>query len=229
MHDRRIVLPIFKVTSCVFISNLNNSIDAIQLPAFPPNNPSAGYWASNNCAMEYNIESTLICNDDEDKNANGKVEENCTGLQEVNQDSKCYPRGGKSTGFGSTEGCEGVSCKGSLYYSDQTRWAKEQWHTAGYVFGEYQKCMGPLNRTWLRFKATTYNIQKGDKTAAKLEICDDNESNKQWVKANERIDNRLGGDNGGECGEVDQIITWRWHIDTFRWDNTSNVDNKILV
>lgn len=52
--------------------------------------------------MEYNIESTLICNDDEDKNGNGKVVENCTGLQEVNQDSKCYPRGGKHTGSSST-------------------------------------------------------------------------------------------------------------------------------
>ena len=40
-----------------------------------------------------------------------------------------YARGGRHTGFGAPQGCEGVAYKGALYYSGATRWEKEQWHT----------------------------------------------------------------------------------------------------
>ena len=138
-----------------------------------------------------------------------------------------YARGGRHTGFGNPEGCEGVAYKGDLYYNGQTRWTKEQWHTGGYVFGDYQKGMGPLNGKWVGFKAIMYNIQDAGKTAVKLEIWLDKNNDNQWTKVNERVDNGGWGNNGGECGgQPDQIITWGGPIASYRWDSASNVDIK---
>lgn len=138
-----------------------------------------------------------------------------------------YARGGRHTGFGNPEGCEGVAYKGDLYYNGQTRWTKEQWHTGGYVFGDYQKGMDSLNGKWVGFKAIMYNIQDAGKTAVKLEIWLDKNNDNQWTKVNERIDNGGWGNNGGECGgQPDQIITWGGPIASFRWDSASNVDIK---
>lgn len=138
-----------------------------------------------------------------------------------------YARGGRHTGFGNPEGCEGVAYKGDLYYNGQTRWTKEQWHTGGYVFGDYQKGMGPLNGKWVGFKAIMYNIQDAGKIAVKLEIWLDRNNDNQWTKVNERVDNGGWGNNGGECGgQPDQIITWGGPIASYRWDSASNVDIK---
>jgi len=138
-----------------------------------------------------------------------------------------YARGGRHTGFGNPEGCEGVAYKGDLYYNGQTRWTKEQWHTGGYVFGDYQKGMGPLNGKWVGFKAIMYNIQEAGKTAVKLEIWLDKNNDNQWTKVNERIDNGGWGNTDGECGgKPDQIITWGGPIASFRWDSASDVDVK---
>jgi hypothetical protein len=138
-----------------------------------------------------------------------------------------YARGGRHTGFGYPEGCEGVAYKGDLYYNGQTRWTKEQWHTGGYVFGDYQKSMGPLNGKWVGFKAIMYNIQDAGKIAVKLEIWLDKNNDNKWTKVNERIDNGGWGNNDGECnGKPDQIITWGGPIGSFRWDSASDVDIK---
>jgi hypothetical protein len=154
-----------------------------------------------------------------------------TGYVKVNSGSgdnfAWYARGGKHTGFGNPEGCEGVAYKGGLYYNGETRWAKEQWHSGGYVFSEHLKSMGALNGKWVGFKTIMYNIQEGGKTAVKLEMWLDKDNNNQWVKVNERVDNGGWGNNGGECGgEPDQIITWGGPIATFRWDSASDVDIK---
>jgi hypothetical protein len=45
-----------------------------------------------------------------------------------------YARGGRHTGSGFPDGCEGTAYKGDLFYSSwNVRWAKEQWHVH-YVF-----------------------------------------------------------------------------------------------
>ena len=42
-----------------------------------------------------------------------------------------YARGGRHTGSGSPNGCEGAAYKGSLAYTGgDVRWAKEQWHVS---------------------------------------------------------------------------------------------------
>jgi hypothetical protein len=154
-----------------------------------------------------------------------------TGYVKVNSGSgdnfAWYARGGRHTGSGNPEGCEGVAYKGGLYYNGETRWAKEQWHSGGYVFSEHQKSMGPLNGKWVGFKTIMYNTQEAGKTGVKLEMWLDKDNNNQWVKVNERVDNGGWGNNGGECGgDPDQIITWGGPIATFRWDSASDVDIK---
>jgi hypothetical protein len=136
-----------------------------------------------------------------------------------------YARGGRHTGFGSPEGCEGVAYKGDLYFDGQTRWTKEQWHTGGYVFGDYQKSMGSIKGKWVGFKSIMYNTDQGGKTGVKLEIWLDKENNNHWIKVNEREDTGGWGNSGRECGGTpDQIITWGGPIATFRWDSASDVD-----
>ena len=136
-----------------------------------------------------------------------------------------YARGGRHTGFGSPEGCEGVAYKGDLYFDGQTRWTKEQWHTGGYVFSDYLKGMGSIKAKWVGFKSIMYNIDHSGKAGVKLEIWLDKENTNQWIKVNERVDTGGWGNNGRECGGTpDQIITWGGPIASFRWDSASDVD-----
>jgi hypothetical protein len=136
-----------------------------------------------------------------------------------------YARGGRHTGFGSPEGCEGVAYKADLYFDGQTRWTKEQWHTGGYVFSDYLKGMGSIKGKWVGFKAIMYNIDHSGKAGVKLEIWLDKENTNQWIKVNEREDTGGWGNNGRECGGTpDQIITWGGPIASFRWDSASDVD-----
>jgi hypothetical protein len=49
-----------------------------------------------------------------------------------------YARGGRHTGSGSPEGCEGSSIKADLGYDGRVRFAKEQWHVS-YVFTDHKR------------------------------------------------------------------------------------------
>ena len=138
-----------------------------------------------------------------------------------------YARGGRHTGYGAPQGCEGVAYKGGLFYDGSTRWEKEQWHTGGYVFGQLGKNIGSINGKWVGLKVIMYNILQNDKAAVKLELWVDKDNNNKWIKATERIDKGGWGNNGRECGgEPDQIITWGGPIAAFRWDGATDVDIK---
>ena len=138
-----------------------------------------------------------------------------------------YARGGRHTGFGSPQGCEGVAYKGGLFYGGATRWEKEQWHSGGYVFAEFGKNIGPIKGKWVGLKVIMYNIVQNDKTAVKLELWVDRSNNNNWIKATEKIDKGGWGNNGRECGgKPDQIITWGGPIAAFRWDGATDVDIK---
>jgi hypothetical protein len=138
-----------------------------------------------------------------------------------------YARGGRHTGYGSPQGCEGVAYKGELFYDGSTRWTKEQWHTGGYVFGEFGKNIGSIKGKWVGFKVIMYNIVQNDKTAVKLELWVDKNNNNDWKKATEKTDKGGWGSTGSECGgKPDQIITWGGPIAAFRWDGATDVDIK---
>jgi hypothetical protein len=138
-----------------------------------------------------------------------------------------YARGGRHTGFGSPQGCEGVAYKGGLFYGGATRWEKEQWHSGGYVFAEFGKNIGPIKGKWVGLKVIMYNIVQNGKTAVKLELWVEKSNNNNWIKATEKIDKGGWGNNGRECGgKPDQIITWGGPIAAFRWDGATDVDIK---
>ena len=138
-----------------------------------------------------------------------------------------YARGGRHTGFGSPEGCEGVAYKGGLFYSGATRWEKEQYHSGGYVFGEFGKNIGPIKGKWVGFKVIMYNVVQDHKTVVKLELWVDKNNNNNWIRAAEKTDKGGWGNSGRECGgKADQIITWGGPIAAFRWDGATNVDIK---
>ena len=141
-----------------------------------------------------------------------------------------YARGGRHTGSGSPEGCEGSSIKADLGYDGRVRFAKEQWHVS-YVFTDHKSAMSSIEDRWVGFKGIMYNIEQNGETAVKMEIwVDKNEDGNEdgpWEKVDENIDAGGWGDNGEECGgEPDQIITWGGPIATFRWDGASDVDIK---
>jgi F5/8 type C domain len=141
-----------------------------------------------------------------------------------------YARGGRHTGSGAPEGCEGSSIKDDLFYDGRVRFAKEQWHVS-YVFTDHKRPISSIEDRWVGFKGIMYNIEQNGETAVKMEIwVDNNEDGNQdgpWVKVDENIDSGGWGDNGEECGgEPDQIITWGGPIATFRWDGASDVDIK---
>lgn len=138
-----------------------------------------------------------------------------------------YARGARHTGYGPPAGCEGVGYKGDLFFDGSTRFSKEQWHSGGYVFGEFGKNIGPIQGKWVGLKVIMYNIVQMDKTAVKLELWVDEKNNNNWIKAAERVDNGGWGNTGSECGgEPDQIITWGGPIASFRWDGATDVDIK---
>jgi hypothetical protein len=143
-----------------------------------------------------------------------------------------YARGGRHTGNGNPEGCEGSSIKADLGYDGRVRFAKEQWHVS-YVFTDHKRAMSSIEDRWVGFKGIMYNIEQNGETALKMEIwVDKNEDGNEdgpWEKVDENIDAGGWGDNGEECGgEPDQIITWGGPIATFRWDGASDVDIKNL-
>lgn len=49
-----------------------------------------------------------------------------------------YARGGRHTGSGNPEGCEGVAYKPALFYDGRVRFSKEQWHVS-YAFTDQKR------------------------------------------------------------------------------------------
>lgn len=138
-----------------------------------------------------------------------------------------YARGARHTGYGSPPGCEGVAYKGDLFFDGSTRFSKEQWHSGGYVFGEFGENIGPIKGKWVGLKVIMYNIVQDDKSAVKLELWVDKKNNNDWIRAAEKIDKGGWGNTGTECGgKPDQIITWGGPIASFRWDGATDVDMK---
>jgi hypothetical protein len=141
-----------------------------------------------------------------------------------------YARGGRHTGSGSPEGCEGVAYKPGLFYDGRVRFSKEQWHVS-YAFTDQKRAMDSAEDKWVGFKGIMWNMEQNGNTVVKMEIwLDKNEDGKQdgpWEKVDENIDSGGWGSEGEECGgESDQIITWGGPIATFRWDGASDVDIK---
>src|SRR5215204_727083 len=156
-----------------------------------------------------------------------------TGYVKVNNGASAenfafYARGGRHTGDGNPEGCEGSAYKGDLGYDGRVRFAKEQWHVS-YAFTDHKRAMSSIEDKWVGLKSIMYNMGQNGETVVKMEIwLDKNEDGKQdgpWVKVDENIDSGGWGSSGRECGgEPDQIITWGGPIATFRWDGATDVD-----
>jgi F5/8 type C domain/Bacterial Ig domain len=140
-----------------------------------------------------------------------------------------YARGGRHTGSGYPEGCEGSSLKGDLRYTDGTvRWAKEQWHVS-YVFLPYKNSPASADGKFVGFKAMMYNTIVNSETAVKLELWVDPNNSNNWQKVYDFIDQGGWGNDGGECnGAPDQIISWGGPVASFRWDGANSVDIKNL-
>ena len=140
-----------------------------------------------------------------------------------------YARGGRHTGSGNPEGCEGSSLKGDLRYTDGTvRWAKEQWHVS-YVFNSWKNSPASADGKFVGFKAMMYNTLVNGETAVKLELWVDPNNDNNWQKAYDFVDQGGWGNDGGECnGNPDQIISWGGPIASFRWDGANSVDIKDL-
>ncbi len=140
-----------------------------------------------------------------------------------------YARGGRHTGSGNPDGCEGSSLKGDLRYTDGTvRWAKGQWHVS-YVFSSWKNSPASADGKFVGFKAMMYNTVIDGETAVKLELWVDPSNDNNWQKAYDFIDQGGWGSDGGECnGEPDQIISWGGPVASFRWDGANSVDIKNL-
>ena len=140
-----------------------------------------------------------------------------------------YGRGGRHTGGGAPEGCEGSAYKGDLFFSGKVRFAKEQWHVS-YVFTNYETGTSSIKGKWVGFKFVLYNFQDSSgKTAVKMEFWLDKNNDGNFVKVDENVDKGGWGNAGKECnGAPDQIVTWGGPIATFRWDTATDVDFKNL-
>jgi F5/8 type C domain len=139
-----------------------------------------------------------------------------------------YNRGGRHTGSGYPDGCEGTGYKGDLFYNGRTRIAKEQWHVS-YVFSPTTSAVNSIEDRWVGFKYVVYNFQENGETFVKMENWIDNNNNGNWVKIYDYVDRGGWGNEAGECGGApDQIITWGGPIATFRWDSATSVDVKNL-
>jgi hypothetical protein len=122
--------------------------------------------------------------------------------------------------------CEGVGYKGNLFFSGNTRFAKEQWHVS-YNFTIGHAATESLEGRWVGYKYIVYNVEVDGKPAVKLENWLDTRANGTWVKVDEYLDIGGWGDEGERCeGEPDQLITWGGPVATFRWDEASDVDFK---
>jgi hypothetical protein len=139
-----------------------------------------------------------------------------------------YGRGGRHTGSGAPEGCEGSSMKGDVFFSGKVRFAKEQWHVS-YVFTSLKTATGSIEDKWIGIKFIVYNFQENGKTVVKTQLWLDTKNDGNFVKVDENVDRGGWGTEGTECGGApDQIISWGGPITTFRWDTATDVDFKNL-
>jgi hypothetical protein len=139
-----------------------------------------------------------------------------------------YGRGGRHTGSGPPEGCEGSSIKGDVFFSGKVRFAKEQWHVS-YVFTNIKTATGSLEDKWVGIKFIVYNFVENNKVVVKTELWLDINNNGNFVKVDENVDRGGWGTEGTACGGApDQIISWGGPITTFRWDTATDVDFKNL-
>jgi F5/8 type C domain-containing protein len=139
-----------------------------------------------------------------------------------------YGRGGRHTGDGPPEGCEGSSMKGDVFFSGKVRFAKEQWHVS-YVFTSLKSVTTSIEDKWVGIKFVVYNFQESGKTVVKTELWLDTKNNGNFVKVDENVDRGGWGTEDTECGGApDQIISWGGPITTFRWDTATDVDFKNL-
>jgi hypothetical protein len=137
-------------------------------------------------------------------------------------------RGGRHTGDGPPEGCEGSSMKGDVFFSGKVRFAKEQWHVS-YVFTNLKTATTSIEDRWIGIKFIVYNYQENGKTVVKTELWLDKNNNGNFVKVDENVDRGGWGTEGTQCGGApDQIISWGGPITTFRWDTATDVDFKFL-
>ena len=137
-----------------------------------------------------------------------------------------YGRGGRHTGDGYPEGCEGSAYKGDLDYDGRTRFAKEQWHVS-YVFTPHKQPIGSIEDRWVGFKTIMWNTIQNGVTVVRMQIWLDNNNNNNWIKVDERTDSGGWGNEGSEFGGApDQKITWGGPIASFRWDGATNVHIK---
>jgi hypothetical protein len=136
-----------------------------------------------------------------------------------------YARGGK---HGDSDGCEGVSYKGDLFYSGKAQVAKEQLHV-NYDKSEEKQVIDSIQGKWIGFKFVMYNVQQNGKTAVKMENWVDQTGVGNWAKVFEIVDSGGWGRQGTSCaGVADQIITWGGPVATFRWDSATDVDFKFM-
>jgi hypothetical protein len=139
-----------------------------------------------------------------------------------------YGRGGRHTGSGPPEGCEGSSMKGDVFFSGKVRFAKEQWHVS-YVFTNIKTATGSIVDKWVGIKFIVYNFVENNKVVVKTELWLDTNNNGNFVKVDENVDRGGWGTEGTACGGApDQIISWGGPITTFRWDTATDVDFKNL-
>ena len=137
-------------------------------------------------------------------------------------------RGGRHTGAGAPEGCEGSSMKGDVFFSGKVRFAKEQWHVS-YVFTNLKTPTSSIEDKWIGIKFIVYNFVENNKVVVKTELWLDTNNNGNFVKVDENVDRGGWGTEGTECGGApDQIISWGGPITTFRWDTATDVDFKNL-
>jgi hypothetical protein len=116
-----------------------------------------------------------------------------------------------------------------MFVDGHTNFAKEQWHTGGYVFTPTKSSIiGSMVGKWIGFKMVTYNFQENGKTVVMMQNWVDKDNNGHWVKIYEYIDRGGLGTQGSHCGAAnpDQIITWGGPIAIFGWDHFNAVDIK---
>jgi Concanavalin A-like lectin/glucanases superfamily/F5/8 type C domain/Bacterial Ig domain len=139
-----------------------------------------------------------------------------------------YGRGGRHTGSGPPEGCEGSSIKGDVFFSGKVRFAKEQWHVS-YVFTSLKTATSSIEDKWVGIKFIVFNFVENNKIVVKTELWLDTNNNGTFVKVDENVDRGSWGTEGTACGGTpDQIISWGGPITTFRWDTATDVDFKNL-
>ena len=79
------------------------------------------------------------------------------------------------------------------------------------------------------FKVAIYNMQSNGKTVVKMESWVDPNSNNQWQKVYDFIDQGGWGSQGAECrGARDQMVKSGGPIAAFRWDDGNGIEIKNL-